>query len=242
MTIKIDLLPKYVGMRRNLKRFIAFCVALVPILGLFLFVKYYQGQQQLHKVETDVANIQPVAERKKAADAKKDAAVAESGPYKATVDFIVDAGQTGPARAALIDLIRRWIYAGALVSSIDMSKGDTVTMNVALNQPDEYAQFLGILRRASVQNNGVVFSELPLGSGIPGFGAGAAPVAQPVAGQAPGTPPQPASVPTFPLKITAEGKLLNPVVIPAEPIGPGGAGAAGAGAPGGPGPGGRPGM
>jgi len=238
MTIKIDLLPAYVGMRRWLKRFIAFCVSLVAVVGGVLFVLYYQGEQKLTKIKTDLANIEPIAKQKEDADTAKAAATTESGPYTATVNFIVDAGQTGPARAALIDMIRRWIYNGALVSSIDISDGATMKMALALNNPDEYAQFLGILRKASVSSGGPLFSDLPSASGIPGFSA-STPVAQPVAG--PGSlnlaPPPP---PTFPLSISAQGTLKNPPPSPPETVGPG-APAAGAPVPPG-GPGGRPGA
>jgi len=235
MTIKIDLLPAYVGMRRWFKRALIFCVSLITVVGAVLFVFYYQGEQRLNKIKTDLANIKPVADQKRAAEASRDKANTEAAPYKATVDFIVDAGQSGPGRAALLDLIRRWIYEGALVKSIDISDGTVMKMNLALNKPDEYAQFLGILRKAGPNpldptRSGPLFKDLASASGIPGFGSGGAP-APPVT--------ETAGL-TFPLNITAQASLLNPVVVPVEPGAAAAAGAPGAGGPGGPG-GGRPG-
>jgi type II secretory pathway pseudopilin PulG len=226
MATKIDLLPGYVGMRRWFKRVLIICVAVLAVVASILSLLFFRDKQRLAKLQEDVNNIEHFAQQTEAAQRERDAATQEAAPIKASVDFMADASKTGPERAALLDLIRRYIYEGAVVSSIDLSDGQNARFTVTVRTPDDYARFLTNLRRGSAQKEGPLFEGLPTGSGIPGFPDNR-PIPPP---QSISYTPQPI---VFPLRINAAGKLRNEVRVPVEP----GAAAAAPGAPGEPPPG-----
>jgi hypothetical protein len=231
MAIKIDLLPGYVGLRRWFKRVLVICVALIAVVASVLALFYYRDKQRLDKLKADLANIETFAAQTEATRQQAEAAVNETAPVRTAVNFMADASKTGAERAALIDLIRRYVYAGAVVSTLDLSDGATAKFTATVRTPDEYARFLLSLRRGSdqAQAAGPLFTGLPQGSGIPGY-----PDNRPIPGpETVSYTPEPI---TFPLRIDASGQLKNPMAVPVEP---GGAAPAAGGAPGMP-PGGSP--
>ena len=260
MAIRIDLLPRYVALRRWFKRISAICVMLVGTFAAILGLIYYRDHLRLTKLKTDRENIKVFADKTDIAEAAAKSAEAEAQPMQSTVNFFVDAGRTGSERAALLDLIRRSVYNGAYIGTLDISDGKKVVFSGMIRTPDDYARFLLKLRQNAAPT-GILFANLPVGSAISGWpnksGAsgnttggqpGGAPVGRPVG--APGTPGLPggpgqtqtgaatsdeALYYVFDNKVDATAELRNPIVIPAVP------GAAVA-APGAGGPGAMPGM
>ncbi|HEX8235108.1 MAG TPA: hypothetical protein VF600_04065 [Abditibacteriaceae bacterium] len=235
MSVKIDLLPGYVGLRRWFKRLSYGALALVAATAAILFLLYRQGQQTLEVYQQNLANIQPIAEAAERAQAATTASTEAAAPVDAAVTFMVRAGKTGPERAALIDLVRRYIYGGAVVSSIDMSDGQTVKINATVATPQDYAQFLLALRRGSASNpGGQLFAQDPRSNAVTASGIPGGPNERfilPVASTEP-------TIVTLPLSIASNGTLKDRIEVPVEPGGaPAGAAQGGAGFPGGPPPG-----
>jgi hypothetical protein len=228
MAIKIDLLPAYVGLRRWFKRAIVAAVLLVGAVGAILFLLYYKGQQQLAKVQADLEGVRANAAITEAADTAKAAAETAAAPLQAFTDFMVAAGKTGAERAALLDMVRRYIYGGAVVSAIDISNGQTVKINATMTTPDDYARFLLNLRRGSASNGGPLFAAEPRSNSVKTTGVPGGPTTP---FRAPGPGPT-AQVIAFPLQVAAEGTLKDPVVVPTEPPAAGAAAPAAGGAPG----------
>ena len=260
MAIRIDLLPGYVGLKRWFKRIAAVCALLVVVFAVVLYGLYYKEQLTLSKLETDRDNIRQYAQDADKATAAAAAAVKDAKPMQDAVNFLVDAGRTGAERAALLDLVRRYVYANAVVGSIDLSDGQNAKMVVLVKNPDEYARFLLNLRRGTVPV-GVLFAQEPVGAGIEGWpnisggGGGAGGGAAPGPGGPAGGGGQTGNDDDNDLnklmqqiyrnKIDVSAKLREPVVIPVPPgatAAPAG-GAGGPGVPGGPGgPGAPPGA
>lgn len=240
MAIRIDLLPGYVGLRRWFKRILAACLFAVVAFAAILFLLYYNEQLRLQTLLANRNNIESFAKQAEAAEAAAAAAEGQAKPMQDAVNFFVDAGRTGAERAALLDLLHRYVYAGSVVGAIDLSDGQTAKMTAMVRTPDDYARFLLNLRRGTVPT-GVLFSELPSGSGIMGWpnksgraggqGAGAAAGAPAVPGGQVGGAAAGTAITyqVFPNSITASAKLREPIVIPSPP---GEAAAGGAGAPG----------
>jgi hypothetical protein len=225
MAIKIDLLPAYVALRRWFKRALIASVALVAAIGAILFLLHYRGQQQLAKLDEDIQGVEANAAATEAAEAAKLAADNTAAPLQAFTDFTVAAGKTGAERAALLDMVRRYIYGGAVVSSIDISNGQTVRISATMATPDDYARFLLNLRRGSASNGGPLFAAEPRTNSVRSTGVPGGPTTPFVR---PGPGPTPRTI-TFPLQVSAEGTLKDPVIVPAEAGG--GAAAAPGGAP-----------
>jgi hypothetical protein len=263
MAIRIDLLPGYVGLKRWFKRIAAGCALLVAVFAAALYLLYYKEQLALQTLQTNRDNIKKYADMADAAKAAADAATTKAKPLQDAVNFMVDAGRTGSERAALLDLVRRYVYANAVVGAIDLSDGQTAKMTVLVRNPDEYARFLLNLRRGATPT-GVLFADLPTGSGINGWpsvsggasggGGGGAGGGVPAPGGAPGgevgggqasnnkdNDPNVLMQKIFNNKIDVSAKLREPVVIPTPP-GAAAAPAGGGGAPGMPGGPGDPGM
>jgi hypothetical protein len=226
MAIRIDLLPRYVGLRRWFKRLLVACLSLVGVFAAVLFVLYYRDQLRLDTLKTNRDAFQKVATLADTAQAAADKATNDAKPFQDTVNFFVNAGRTGPERASLLDIVHRYIYTGAVINSLDISDGQNAKFTAMVKTPDEYANFLNNLRRGTAPA-GILFTDLPAGAGIPGYNNGLTTTAQggqPTAQAAPAQAGAAAeataqSVPyiVFPLTINANGKLLNPIVVPAEP-------------------------
>jgi hypothetical protein len=201
-----------------------------------LFLLLRQGQQTLAVYEQDLEAIKPLAQAAEAAQAATSQATSEAAPVEAAVSFMVRAGKTGSERAALIDLVRRYIYSGAVVSTIDLSDGTTAKINATVATPQDYAQFLLGLRSGSVSNpGGQLFAQDPRSNAVTASGIPGGPNERfilPVASTEP-------TIVSLPLSIASNGTLKDPIQVPVEP---GGATAQGAGGPGGPPMGMPPGM
>ncbi len=248
MAIRIDLLPGYVGLRRWFKRILAACLILVGAFAGILFLLYYRDQLALQTLQTNLANIEPIAKQTEAAEAAKAAADGEASPLLASVNFFVDAGRTGPERAALLYTIHKYVYAGAVVGSIDLSDGQNAKMTANVSTPDAYANFLNNLRRGTVPS-GVLFKNLPSGAGIKGWpdrsGATATQGGQPgaagpilTAGGEPGAEGTLTGAIRYrilPNSISVNAALNEPIVVPVPPGAAAAPAAGAAGAPGDPG-------
>ncbi len=214
MAIKINLLPEYVKLKRNLHRSIAACVvATSAIVGLLLVV-LEQRRLELETVNTNLAAATVVANQVTAVTGEKTTALGATAPLTNAVSFMAGASKTGAQRAALLHLVRQYIYEDAIVSSIDVSDGTNVVILATVRTPDEYAKFLNNLRRAADVNGGTLFKGLPVASGPGGFANGAVPFLLPDGNGS--TDPVPI---LYPVSVTARGVLLNPVQIPPDPTG-----------------------
>lgn len=227
MAIRIDLLPRYVGLRRWFKRILLICLSLVGAFAAVLFVLYYREQLRLQTLEKNRDAYQVIAQSADQARQEKEKAEKDAQPFQDTVNFFVDAGRTGPERAALLDTVHRYVYRGAVISLLDLSDGQTIKFTAMVRTPDEYANFLNNLRRGTAPV-GILFADLPAGSGIAGWpnktlaqGEGGQPQQpqQPAAGGAAGEAGSTGAVNyiVFPNTINASGKLREPVKIPTAP-------------------------
>ncbi|MBW3635601.1 MAG: hypothetical protein KY445_03920 [Armatimonadetes bacterium] len=212
MAIKIDLLPVYVKLKRTLHRTIAGSIVTFALIGAGLALVLQQRKLELQTAEENLAAAQAVAEKATAAKSRASAAAAEAAPLVGAVSFMAGSAKTGPQRAALVDLIRRNIDADAVVSSIDISDGQKVVINATVRNPNEYARFLLNLRRSSDVNGGTLFKGLPVAAGPKGFGKGAELF------QMPTSTGETIEI-RYPVTVVAEGTLLNPVQLPADPTG-----------------------
>lgn len=250
MAIRIDLLPKYVAMRRWFKRILAVCLMLVSAFAAVLFVIYYREQLYLQTLKTNLANVRIFADKADAAQKAADASIQESLPLQSNVNFLVDAGRSGTERAALLDLIRRYVYNGAVIGTVDISDGRTAKFSGMVRNPDDYARFLLNLRRGAMPV-GILFSKpadgggilgWPNSSGTTGTTTGTTPTAAPIPAPAPGQPQTGNTAVDatryyiFPNNITATAELRDPIIVPTAPGETAGTAAATPGAPGVPGP------
>ena len=224
MAIRIDLLPRYVALRRIFKRIAIVCALVVMVLGTGLSAFYYQDYLKLQTLKANVETYKPIAANALATEKRANDKVAEAQPLQTTVNFFVDAARSGSERAAILDLIRRYIYDGALIASLDISDGTTAKLTASVRTPDDYARFLLNLRRGKAPT-GILFSNDATASGIGGYPAGSttsapAPTAPPVPGGPPLVPTQaPAggNFEVFPNNIPASATLKDPIVVPAPP-------------------------
>ena len=225
MAIKIDLLPGYVKLKRDLHRSIAAClVATGAIAGILLTVL----EQRKLDLETAIANrdaAAALAAKVSAATDEKNKALSASAPLTNAVSFMTASSRTGPQRAALLDLVRQYIYPNAVVSSIDISDGQRVLIQATVRNPQEYQAFVINLRRGSDEQGGTLFKGLPTASGPGGFANGAVPFVRPK-GDGSGQ----AVVINYPVNVSAVGVLLYPVILPTDPVTGAGAVASPAGA------------
>lgn len=234
MATKIDLLPSYVGLRRWFRRIRWISAALFAVVAAVLWVVWFKKTQQLDALKEELAVNQRIAKQTQDAEAKEKKATDEASPIQGAVDFMVQASQTGGQRAAVVRLIKGYIYPDALVSLIDISDGQTCKITASVARPDDYYKFLLDLRRGWTNNNGMVFADEPKASGIPGFPS---PIENSVeVQQAMATSGEPRPI-SLPLSISATAKLKDPLTVPVES---GGAAPAAPGAPGAPGPGPQP--
>lgn len=218
MAIKIDLLPRYVGLQRRFntlwKVAAGFLLGTLVILALI----YARGETDLRNLRAELETATAEAGYTEKAQKAADAATAAAVPLDTYSQFMVNASQTGAKRAALIDLVARYVTPGAVVNSIDMSNGTTAVITATLRSPDDYARFLLGLRSGSASRGGPVFAADPrTASVVPSdpvvsdqpLGYGRGPIAP-----APSSQPQ---VVSYPIRMTVVGTLKEPITIPAEP-------------------------
>lgn len=195
MAIKIDLLPGYVGLRRKRNWLAGISFVLVTIVGTGMYLAYYKTTLD---VQTALENEQ--AWQAAATEATKyktdaDAKIASLIPVQTTVNFFADATQTGPRRAAVVDMVKRYIIKDALVATIDIPDGRTVSMVAAVSDTDSYSNLLLNLRKGTVNYADsplpTVWAQLPSAAGPKGY---------------PNTPRPPLPPPVLPIQ--AEAKRL----------------------------------
>jgi len=214
MAIRIDLLPRYVGLRRVFKRILVVCVTVSCVFATALFVLWYHGEQELSTLKINEETFAKVAKEAETAEAEATAKEAEVLPYKAVVDFIQDASKTGAERAALLNQVKNYVYRGSVVDEIDLSKGDEFKIAGRVRTVDDVARFTMSLRQASVVNGGSLLKDLPGGEGVKGYPA------LKTVDTAPPTGLPGMFVPLdYPLVVKSSGKLEYPVIIPQEPGG-----------------------
>jgi hypothetical protein len=220
MAIKINLLPQSYDLKRKRARVGIGMGALLGLTALSIGLIYASDKKQLEKVTADEAAVKIVETQTTTAETATQAAESEAAPVKGVVAFMADASKTGAERAALLDLMRRYIYGGAVVSDLDLSNGTDAKIAATVRTPDEYARLLLSLRRGALPGLGQVFDGAPGASGVPGFPEGRP---LPPEGALTYTP----TPITFPFRIDAAGRLktdpANPrnslLFVPPEPPG-----------------------
>ena len=215
MAIKIDLLPGYVKWTKRFHFTIAAAIVGLALWTGGLILVYHSKQLELQTAETNANVATEIAVKSTAAETATTAAQTEAAGFNAANNFMLASCKTGSERAALLNLISKYIDRNSVVKTIDVSDGKTVSILATVSTPDEYAQFLLFLRNA----RGVLFSGDPkfTQTGVGGYGSGAQPLVPPR--PAPGSPPV---VVNYPISLTAQGALLNPIVLPNDPTGAGG--------------------
>ena len=209
MSIKIDLMPRYVALQRRFRNLLLLAGALLAGTAAILGLIYVKGQNDLAVMNRQWADATEVAGRTTTAQTAANTAISNAAPLESFVQFVVSAGQTGAQRAALLDLVRRYISPDAVISQIDMSDGQTAKITATLRTPDDYARFLLNLRRGSATHGGALFLTDPLPqNSLPGTG-----FSQFVE---PRRTTQPVVV-TYPITMTVVGQLKDIVVVPSEP-------------------------
>lgn len=212
MAIKIDLLPEYVPLRRKLKWVISGCVVTLGITATGLALYLQKEKLALETQEENLAAFKTVADKAKAAQADADAARKQAEPMKNVIDFVYEASRTGPQRAALLYQVSQFILPDAVVGSLDLSDGKTMKVTAAVRSNRDYWRFLYALRNGSDTQGGVLFTGLPVTSGLVGFPEGNRVFIAP--------PPGPVPSPwVFPIKVDGTGNLKNPVTLPVDPTG-----------------------
>ena len=105
MAIRIDLLPRYVVLRRWFKRILLACLSLVSAFAAILFVLYYREQLRLQTLKVNRDAYEKIAKEAERAQSAAKSKEDEAKPFQDNVNFFVDAGRTGPERAALLDTV-----------------------------------------------------------------------------------------------------------------------------------------
>ena len=218
--LKIDLLPEYVALERRFWRVLLAGVLLLLLVAVGLGLHHLTNIRRQEKLAADIAGIQPTANLTTAATTAAANATAANLPVQTVVDFLASASKTGAERAALLDLTRRYIYDGAVVSLVDFTDGQTIQFRATVRTPDEYANFLLALRKGTESERGPLFSALPAANGIPGYPTGESLEAPP-----PSLSYTPQRI-VYPLIVEARGPLRTDkisqqglLVVPAEPSG-----------------------
>lgn len=230
MAIKIDLLPGYVGLTKVFRRVVTLSLLFLGLLLAGLSLVYHSKQLELRTAQENLRVAQNLETQTTTAQTAITSANSTRSGYDAANNFMLASSKTGSERSALVNLISKYIYENSVVKSIDVTDGKNVTIVATVTTPEEYANFLSRLRRAT----GVLFASDARLSGVGGFASGATPliVPQPEAGTGP-------VVVNYPITLTASAVLLNPIQVPTDPVSgaapatPGALGAPG-GAPGGP--------
>lgn len=174
MAIQIDLLPQYVGLRRKVKVAAVVMVVIYIIAGTVFTLVWYSKTLEVQTAKQNVAIYQPIATETTDTKSKADAKVASLAPMETTVKFFSDASQTGPRRAAVINMMKPYIVGNALVSAIDIPDGKSVLITAAVKNTDDYGNLLLNLRKGFIQHDPLpsqptVFDSLPKASGVRGF-------------------------------------------------------------------------
>ena len=235
MPVRINLLPKYVLLKKQFKWMLIGCIALVLIYVLGITLYYSNTQVQIKTLQASIDNVEPNAKATEKSKTDKQTADDAKSAIDANVKFMLLASQTGAQRSSLLGLFRPYIYPGSVVSQIDLSDGKTAAIQGMVKTPDDYARFITSLRQGTAPN-GPLFAKLPVGTnGVPGFPKFKSDTTTTTSDKTKSSAQL--TMVVFPLTVAAKGDLLNPVTIPTAP-GAATANPAGGGPPGMPPPGG----
>lgn len=216
MPVRINLLPRYVVLKKIFQRALIACIAGSILWVLVLLLVYANKQVELRTLQASLANVESAAQATEAAQAAKQKADSAKAPLEANVKFMLAASQTGSARRALLDLFRPYFSPSSVISQIDLTDGKTAIIQGMVRTPDDYARFITTLRQGAAPS-GPLFAENPVGtSGVPGFPK------QETQTSSKGGNDQNNSQLTmvvFPLSVEAKGTLLNPIIVPVAPGG-----------------------
>ncbi len=211
MATKIDLLPGYVKWTKRFHYTIAGAIVGLCLWTGGLILVYHSKQLELQTAEQNRDAAKIVADAAGAAQTATTTAIGNAGAYTAANNFFLASTKSGSQRAALLNLITRYIDVNSVVKSIDISDGSKVTILATVTTPDENVQFLRQLRNAT----GVLFVTNPkLTTSVGGFGNGAQPLIVPQ--PAPGSP---SIVINYPITLQAEGTLITPLTAAPDPGG-----------------------
>ncbi len=183
--------------------------------ALLLTLIYLHGKQSLTTMQAQAIEANTVATMTETSKAATAVVVAEAAPKQSFVQFVVSASQTGAQRAALLDLVGRYISPDAVISQIDMSDGQTAKITATLKSPNDYARFLLNLRAGSATRGGQLFADDPRSFAVlptntlPGNG-----FTQPFVTPQRTTVPQ---IVTYPITMTVIGKLKDNIIVPSDP-------------------------
>jgi hypothetical protein len=147
MAIQIDLLPQYVGLRRKVKMAAIFMTFVYAIAGTAFTLVWYSKTLEVQTAKANVATYQPVADEATRVKGEADKKLSSLTPINDTVKFFADATQTGPRRAAVIDMMRLYFTKDSQVSSIDISDGQKVLITASIEDTEHYANLLLNLRK-----------------------------------------------------------------------------------------------
>ncbi|MEO6906864.1 MAG: hypothetical protein ABI210_03145 [Abditibacteriaceae bacterium] len=228
MPVRINLLPKYVLLKKYFQWLLKGCIGVSILWVLILALIYANTQIQINTLKLSIANVEPNAQATEAAQTAQKNAENTKAPIDANVKFILAASQTGAERSSLLDLFRPYIYPGSVVSQIDVSDGKSAVIQGMVKSPDDYARFITSLRQGTAPT-GPLFAKLPVGTnGVPGF-----PQLNSTTTAKAGDNKSNAQLAmvVFPLTVGAKGDLLNPITVPVAPGSASRTNSAGAGAP-----------
>lgn len=235
MPVRINLLPKYVLLKKYFQWALMACVGGSLLWVLVLALIYANTQVELRTLEASIENVDTNAKATEASQSSKQRADGAKSSIDADVQFILAASQTGAERSSLLAQFSHYIYPGSVVSQIDVSDGKTAVIQAMVRTPDDYARFITSLRQGAAPT-GTIFSNLPVGTnGVPGYPK----MKSDTTTTGDTNNSTQLTMVVFPLTAEAKGDLLNPVTVP---VAPGGAPAENAGGGGGPGMPGDPGM
>lgn len=174
MAIQIDLLPQYVGLRRKVKAAAFFMFIVYVIAGTAFTLVWYAKTLEVQTAKANAELYRSVAtqatDTKKKAEDKKNSLI----PMDTSVKFFAEASQTGPRRAAVINMLRWYINRNSLVSVIDIPDGKNVLITASITDTERYADLLLNLRKGWVGHQPLpvtpaIFDAEPKASGIKGW-------------------------------------------------------------------------
>lgn len=213
MPVRINLLPKYVLLKKYFQWLLIGCIGGSILWVLVLGLIYANTLIQINTLQASIANVEPNAKATEAAQSAQKKAEGAKAPIDVNVKFILDASKTGAERSSLLDLFRPYIYPGSVVSQIDVSDGKSAVIQGMVKSPDDYARFITSLRQGTAPT-GPLFASLPVGTnGVPGFPKLKSTT---TTTDDKNSSTQLAMV-VFPLTVEAKGALLNPITVPVAP-------------------------
>lgn len=209
MATKIDLLPRYVPMRRRFKRWSYAMGALSLATLLFILAVDNRQKAKLGITTTNADTVKARADITDSVESSTATIVGQTAASADAVKFFTDAAKTGGQRAQLIDEVRRYVLGSMKVDSMDLSTANA-TMQAGIPSKNAYVEAIRVLRQAELDNVFVV--NTTKFSGISTFNQ--RPPAEFVSGIA-----SPGSVLVYPDRVNIATTLVHPSTEPSPPGG-----------------------